>query len=352
MICDRRRLSFYRDGQLSVAERYEVDCHLAQCAECTTELRGLMRLAQTIRSMPLEPVSPHLGHDVRRLITERGIQPRQPLTASRLGWAVAPVSVAASIAISLMVTFRPGGIDLSNPMALFASHGVEVTASRPAASVDAGATVVLPAKNSATTAPVTVAANPPAGSASQTAGPSVTGGTTMATRPTGNAVASLAPTAGDSAQVPVPIARFYAANRQVRDMLGDASPGSRTVTLLEQSFQGGLAIWRSDTREIYVLRRDGNTWTRHADTWSPDEKIGADLSPPPGAMVPAGGFGTVWRSTPEIQKRLGWAVYEPRGSGGLIQTFEHGLVVWTPHGLLYVLTSDGRWHTYPDATPI
>jgi len=35
MICDRRRLSFYRDGQLSVTERYEVDCHLAQCAECT-----------------------------------------------------------------------------------------------------------------------------------------------------------------------------------------------------------------------------------------------------------------------------------------------------------------------------
>ena len=49
------------------------------------------------------------------------------------------------------------------------------------------------------------------------------------------------------------------------------------MTLLEQSFQGGLAIWRSDTREIYVLRRDGNTWTRHADTWSPDEKMAREV---------------------------------------------------------------------------
>ena len=154
------------------------------------------------------------------------------------------------------------------------------------------------------------------------------------------------------AVVPEPIARLYGTNQQVRELLGEASPGSKTVTLLEQSFQGGLAIWRSDTRQIYVLRRDGNTWSVHPDTWRPGDRITVDAAPPPGALVPAGGFGSVWRSTPEIKSRLGWAVYEPRGSGGSIQVFEHGLVVWTPHGLLYVLSDDGRWRTFPDASPL
>jgi hypothetical protein len=122
--------------------------------------------------------------------------------------------------------------------------------------------------------------------------------------------------------------------------------------LLEQSFQGGLAIWRSDTREIYVLRREGSSWSTHSDTWRPGDKIAVDAAPPPGAMIPTGGFATVWHSTPDMQKKLGWAVYEPRGSAGLIQTFEHGLVVWTPNGLLYVLSNDGRWRTFPDATSV
>ena len=76
-----------------------------------------------------------------------------------------------------------------------------------------------------------------------------------------------------------------------------------------------------------------------------------DVAPPPGAMVPAGGFGAVWRA-PEVKSRLGWAVYEPRGSGGSIQSFERGVIVWTPHGLLYVLSDDGRWRTFPDASPL
>jgi hypothetical protein len=154
------------------------------------------------------------------------------------------------------------------------------------------------------------------------------------------------------AMVPEPIARLYGNNSQIRDLLGEASPGSRTVTLLEQSFQGGLAIWRSDTREIYVLSRDGNTWSAHPDTWRPGDRVVADTAPPPGALVPSAGFGTVWRNTPEIKNRLGWAVYEPRGSGGSIQAYEHGLVVWTPHGLLYVLSNDGKWRTFPDASPL
>jgi hypothetical protein len=314
MTCDPKLLSYYRDGALGLPQRYEVECHLATCASCTSELRGLMRLAQTIRSLRVEPVDPGLGTELRRKIAVRESERRRaPLGG--LGRVVAPVAVAASIAVSLVVSFGPGGFD---PL------GTRVPA--PVA-----ANIAVPA-NPSSAANVGVARPP--------------------IPVTGNPVASLAPDATEVAPVPAPIARLYGSNRQVRDLLGQALPGSKTVTLLEQSFQGGLAIWRSDTREIYVLRRDGNAWSTHADTWHPGDKISVDTSPPPGAMVPAGSFGSVWVSTPDVKKRLGWAVYAPRGSGGLIQTFEHGIVVWTPNGLLYMLSSDGRWQTFPDAPSI
>ena len=33
MTCDRRLLSYYRDGQLSLEQRYEVECHLRRVPE-------------------------------------------------------------------------------------------------------------------------------------------------------------------------------------------------------------------------------------------------------------------------------------------------------------------------------
>jgi hypothetical protein len=299
-----------------------------------------MRLAQVVRSLPMEPVSPSLRNDVRRLVAEREERRRQPIhLLSGVGRALAPAAVAASIAVSALVVFRPGALELPqkpDPIAITA----QAPASQPAAQPNVVANPTGPST-------VASASNlPKTTTAAGAAGPSVH----QPVLDTGARAPSIK--AVNPAAAPEPISRFYNANQQVRDLLGEASPGSRTVTLLEQSFQGGLAIWRGDTREIYVLQRDGNTWSVHPDTWRPGDRIAVDAPPPPGALVPAAGFGTVWRSTPEIKSRLGWAVYEPRGSGGSIQTFEHGLIVWTPHGLLYVLSNDGRWRTYPDATPL
>jgi hypothetical protein len=232
MTCDPKLLSHYRDGQLGLAQRYEVECHLATCAQCTADLRGLMRLAQTIRSLPMVPVDPRLGHELRQRLAER--RQRAPVGFGRI---VAPVAVAASIAVSLVVSFGPGGFETLNPLR--------------------------------TTAPARIAAQPPAANP-DTIGPAVSLNvpTPAAARPavqppiprSGNPVASLSPRAMDPAPVPEPIAHLYDSSRPLRDLLCEASPGSRTVTLLEQSFQGGLAIWRSDTREIYVLRREGNSF--------------------------------------------------------------------------------------------
>lgn len=336
MTCDPRLLSYYRDGALSLDERYELECHVRGCDECSAQMRGLMRLAQVVRSLPVEPVSPTLRESVYRAVTLRKQEGRQPVRLAGIGRALAPAGVAAAIAVSAIVVYRPGALDLANRTV---SSPIAVNAQAPA------------------DPPQVQAAQAPAqapGTAPRSAGNPAS---SLASKPplqavTANDAGSLPIKIVNPAVVPEPIARLYGNNQQVRDLLGEASPGSKTVTLLEQSFQGGLAIWRSDTREIYVLRRDGNTWSAHSDTWRPGDRITVDSSPPPGALVPAGGFGSVWRSTPEIKSRLGWAVYEPRGSGGSIQVFERGLVVWTPHGLLYVLSNDGRWRTFPDASPL
>lgn len=331
MTCDPRLLSYYRDGTLSPQERREVDDHLAVCTECTQALRGLMRLAQVVRSMPMVSVPSSVRQNVYASLQNRERIRPQPSFFGGLGRALAPAAVAAAVAVSAIVTFRPGAVEA------------------PAAPAPIAASSEQPV--------VPVAAQPaPAASSAQ----GVTGNSSAAATVRNS---QFAPVSQDGpaalpikivnpAVVPEPIQRLYSANGQVRELLGGASPGSKTVTLLEQSFQGGLAIRRSDTREIYVLRREGNTWSVHQDTWRAGDPITVDVAPPPGAMVPAAGFGSIWRSTPEIKTRLGWAVYEPRGSGGMIQAYEHGLVVWTPHGLLYVLSNDGRWRTFPDASPL
>ncbi len=308
------------------------------CAECTATLRGLMRLAQVVRSLPMEPVSPVLRSDIHRLIAERQVaHKRAPRRLAALGRMAAPAAVAAVLALSSVVMLRPGPVEAPGTSA-----------------------VVAPAVPAAALSDAPVAQNPVAQAAGpqQSAGAASSGGPYGAKPPVhvpvmDTSAGNLPTKLNNSAVVPEAIARLYSNNSQVRSLLGESFPGSRTVTLLEQSFQGGLAIWRSDTRQIYVLQRDGQTWSVHADTWQPGERVATDATPPPpGAMVPAGGFGTVWRSTPEIKSRLGWAVYEARGSGGSIQMYEHGLIVWTPHGLLYVLSNDGRWRTFPDASPL
>ena len=331
MTCDVRLLSYYRDGTLSPDERYEVDAHLAICSECTQSLRGLMRLAQVVRSMPMVSAPPTLRQSVYASLQTRQRERPRPSLFGGLGRALAPAAVAAAVAVSAIVTFRPGAIEQpAAPAPIAASAGQTTSQQATAPSVSQA-----PAVSRAPERAPQAAARPPSFAPVSQDGP-----------------AGLPIKIVNPAVVPEPIQRLYTANQQVRDLLGAPSQGSKTITLLEQSFQGGLAIRRSDTREIYVLRREGNTWSVHSDTWRPGDRISVDVAPPPGAMVPAAGFGSIWRSTPEIKTRLGWAVYEPRGSGGLIQSFEHGLVVWTPHGLLYVLSNDGRWRTFPDASPL
>ena len=114
MTCDPRLISYYRDGALSREERYGLEDHMRECGECTAGLRGLMRLAQVVRSLPMEPVSPTLRQDVMRAIAEREQEQRRPVALAGIGRALAPAGLAAAIAVSTLVVFRPGALDLAN----------------------------------------------------------------------------------------------------------------------------------------------------------------------------------------------------------------------------------------------
>lgn len=351
MSCDRRLLSSYRDAQLSSDERYLVERHLRECTDCRRELQGMVRIGQVIRSMPWEPVPTSVGREVRRKIAEREAGRRQPLPVGGYARAFAPAAAIASVALSLVLVLRPGTGETPLRLPSPAAVTSETTSAPPLATEPAPAAsqpVAQPPAAERPGNPISDAGRSTAPSAASSSLPDKTVAPSVPHVPS-LASALAAPDAAPA--MPRAIDRLYSSRAALREQLGEALPGSRTVTLLEQSFQGGLAIWRSDTREIYVLRREGGTWARYQDQSRPGEKAAVDVSPPPGALVPAGGFGTLWRTKPEVKSRLGWAVYEPRGSGSTIQAFEHGLVVWSPHGLLYVLTDDGRWRTFADASP-
>lgn len=331
MMCDRQVLSAYRDGELTPDQKWRVDEHLEDCAVCMATLRQYRDLAQRIRSLPVQPVPRTLGAEVRQRIAEREAERQRVHPLAGLIRAATPAVAAAAVAVAVMIMVRPGAGGLPRETSI---------------------AVAPPTESVATRAP-DPAAGVPAQVAAQPEPPRSTVVPTPEILRVSEGHAGLSGPVERQASVGIPsIARLYQGSRDLGAQLGQPAEGSKTVTLIEQPFQGGLAIRRDDTHEIYVLHRAGGTWASYEDTWRLGDPVATDETPPPGALVPAGGFGQVWRDHAEVKSRLGWAVYEPRGSGGAIQAFERGIIIWSPHGLLYVLANDGTWKTYPDAAPL
>jgi hypothetical protein len=141
MTCDRRLLSSYRDAQVSGHERYLVERHLQECADCRRELQGMVRVGQAIRSMAWEPVPTSIGHEVRRKIAERESARRRPLPVGGFARAFAPAAAFASVALSLVLVLRPGVGEAPLPLpstgAVTSETGsvpADVPASQPVAS--------------------------------------------------------------------------------------------------------------------------------------------------------------------------------------------------------------------------
>lgn len=81
-----------------------------------------------------------------------------------------------------------------------------------------------------------------------------------------------------------------------------------------QQFQSGFMLWMHQQDAIYVLYDSANPprWQVFPDQFEagmPESDPAYDNSPPY-TWQPRRGFGLVWRTRPEVQSRLGWAVIE------------------------------------------
>jgi hypothetical protein len=123
-----------------------------------------------------------------------------------------------------------------------------------------------------------------------------------------------------------------------------------TTWAAEQLFEGGRMIWlegipaqstangQPQGPTIYVLYTDGS-WQTYDDTWTEDQpESDPSIVPPQGVYQPIRGFGKLWRTTPEVRDRLGWALAAEKGFNSAFQ------VDWRPYylfGATFVQTLDG-----------
>jgi hypothetical protein len=112
-----------------------------------------------------------------------------------------------------------------------------------------------------------------------------------------------------------------------------------------QQFEHGMMIWRGDTKEIYVLYGDGSRdWPVYHDTWDESQPVDDPARvPPPGLFQPVRGFGKLWRTSPDLAAKLGWALAPEQGYEMLVQEFQGGTMLLGPQGDVYVLLRSWAW---------
>ncbi|MBI4785582.1 MAG: ATP-binding protein [Chloroflexi bacterium] len=133
-------------------------------------------------------------------------------------------------------------------------------------------------------------------------------------------------------------------NRDIVARLGCPASESRAVDAVEQRFQKGLMLWRSDTRQIYVLLENGR-YSVYADTWATGQRESAGLKPPSANLVePIRGFGKVWREQLGGEKAdIGWATRAEFAVKAQIQTFENGFAYRDDDGDIKMFLKNGVW---------
>ncbi|HML23095.1 MAG TPA: hypothetical protein PKD09_15685 [Aggregatilinea sp.] len=90
----------------------------------------------------------------------------------------------------------------------------------------------------------------------------------------------------------------------------------------EQTFEHGRMIWVESRDQIYVIFEDGASpgWAQYPDNFEDGmPERDESLVPPSGLSQPIRGFGLVWRSTPRVQERLGWAASPEVSFEGMLQ---------------------------------
>mgnify|MGYP001463996663 CR=1 FL=1 len=99
---------------------------------------------------------------------------------------------------------------------------------------------------------------------------------------------------------------------------GFPTPTNIRIQVAEQLFENGRMFWLEPNREIWVLIVTGEgrgAWTVYQDTWTEgvDPESDETIIPPDGMLQPVRGFGTLWRTVPNLREDLGWAVSQEFG---------------------------------------
>ena len=162
--------------------------------------------------------------------------------------------------------------------------------------------------------------------------------------------------------------------------LGCPTDVASPIEAVEQFFELGVMLWRSDVRTVYVLSSQGGTafysfdrqgsgesldrqgsgeqrkasgaddpaWRSFPDHYSEGQPEYAGYSPPDERLQePVRGFGKVWREQlGGSSARIGWATTYERRVWAAVQSFERGLIVRTDTGRVYVLHTNGTWVSY------
>ncbi len=122
------------------------------------------------------------------------------------------------------------------------------------------------------------------------------------------------------------------------------------------AFERGMMFWFGVEGAIYVLYTDGQqpAWERYADTWRegmPERDL--TIVGPEGLwQQPRRGFGQLWRTTPTVRDRLGWALHEWEDSyTGTLQSAgaDAGGAIYLTNvdGRIYALTGDrSHWESF------
>lgn len=138
----RDRLGDYLEGDLGTAERSAVDAHLAQCASCREELRGLRATVALLRSLP----DPEPPADLAASVMARIDAERRPALLRRLDPPRVALALAAGLAgLAFLWTWQgsdPSGHDSfpgAQAMPWDAAGGTTTRSRRPSAVVQPSA---------------------------------------------------------------------------------------------------------------------------------------------------------------------------------------------------------------------
>jgi hypothetical protein len=139
----------------------------------------------------------------------------------------------------------------------------------------------------------------------------------------------------------------YSQNAALSARLGCALGPEAGTKINRQAFDNGTMLQPAGSADITVLRKDG-TYTSAPNGWQ-DGMILPDVgAAPTGHVVPAQGFGALWRQFGGPQSPLGWATGPAATIDGAIETFANGRMFWTADRMIYALFDNGTYQPFAD----